>query len=181
MKHYRRFFALVLAGVLLLACTACSGGNEDKTAQPTDATTTVPDSTREPAPTDPSFDVTALFERLEGYWNAADKELGWFLQFSVQDGKHSLCSGVWGSETSGNGEMTGWQRTGEYEATMTFLFLASEGELARPETIVNLQLDYIGLESGGPIKMKLDKTVFGGNLEWNTFVYGGADWLTAHS
>jgi len=26
MKHYRRFFALVLAGALLLACAACGGG-----------------------------------------------------------------------------------------------------------------------------------------------------------
>ena len=32
MKHYRRFFALVLAGVLLLACAACGGGLSNKIA-----------------------------------------------------------------------------------------------------------------------------------------------------
>jgi len=43
MKHYRRFFVLMLAGVLLLACAACGGG-------PVDDTPPAKESTTEPLP-----------------------------------------------------------------------------------------------------------------------------------
>jgi len=121
----------------------------------------------------PDVDIVALFKRLEGYWNATSAQRGWYLRFAYQNGKPSLYSGVWDSEGSGFGVLTSGQSTGENKATLIFVFPASSGQLVRSETTVTLQIDLASLESSGPIKMKLDRVIFGGNAEWNTFEYGG--------
>jgi len=117
-----------------------------------------------------SFNANVLMGRLEGLWNVSDGESGWFLRFDAYQGFNS---GVWDSEGSGFGALTGGISTGENTAALTFVFPAWEGELARPETTVTMEIDFTDLDSGGTIEVKFDKTLFGGNEEWNTFVYGG--------
>jgi len=160
----KKLLALALALALTLTLAACFGGGDEPTRTTTEANTTTI-----PAVTDPNFDYLGLFERLEGVWNISSGESGWFLRFDAHQG---LYSGVWDSEGSGFGALTGGVSTGEKTAALTFLFPASEGELTRPETAVTMELDFTDLDGDKTIKVKLDKKIFGGNVEWNAFEYG---------
>ncbi|MDR2686312.1 MAG: hypothetical protein LBB75_01045 [Oscillospiraceae bacterium] len=178
----KKLLALALAILLTLGLAACSGGNG---GNPTQApTTTEPGTTQEattatvPVVTDPSFDYMGLFERLEGYWNAEVEEAGYTLRvfvrfhYNVYNGrKPSIYRGVWDSEGSDTGTLTGGRSTGENTAELAFLFPAvtEEGELAtHPEVTAVVSVDFSGLDDG-EIAIKINNYL--GNGIWYTYTY----------
>ena len=182
----KRFFALMLAGLLLLGLGACidSGGNKPTTT-PAPTTTDTPEPTAQivEAVIDPEFNAEALFKSLEGYWNTEIEEEGYTLRSFIRfhynehnDDKPSLYRGIWEAEGSDTGELIGGRSTGENIAELVFLFptLSKDGELpGHPELTTVATVDFSNLDSGGEITMKVNNYSVLGNGAWHTYTFGG--------
>jgi hypothetical protein len=115
--------------------------------------------------------VEVVWNRLSGYWTAAD---GLFVAFVYQDGIPGMTYGVWESEGAGFGELADGIATGEYTADLTIRFPATEAtemDDAKPEKVVTVTVDISGLDQDGKINIQVDGH---GNGEMFTYAYGGA-------
>jgi hypothetical protein len=99
---------------------------------------------------------------------------GLFVGLVWNEGLPCVTYGLWESEGSGFGELTGARASGEYEASLSFGFPALEADVlhdAIPETTVSILIDMSGLDRDGKINIKIENH---GGGEWHTYAYGGA-------
>ena len=167
----------LLACLLMCGLTACFGGggeNPTTTATPEQTTTEEPEFTTQivEAMIDPDFDAQTLFQRLKGFWNDSFEYPG-FMGFVYADGKPSLFSGIYESETNGIGTLIGGRENiGEGTVTLYFQFPAytNEDGYPVPERTEELQIDLTGIDNG---ELRIRRKTIWWTYEWSAYTYGG--------
>jgi len=197
MKKLLKISARVLALIIPLTLLAACAGNGESMTQPSDTSLS---ETREPSSTEPTetqesgtteiessstapdstestaFDAVAIFESLNGYWNATDEHFYWFVVFEYYNDQPCLTYGYWGGEGVGFGELKGGKRNADGTVELDFLF-PERGDGVNgpyPETLEKALLDLSGFERNGTVKMKIAN--HGGrdhSGDWYTYTYGG--------
>ena len=114
--------------------------------------------------------VDILWDRLGGFWTAADEQ---FVGFTFKDGEPCIEFGYFMTEHGFICRLTDARPTGEYKAELTVLIPAQEANMitdARDEMQIIVYLDAGDLHVDGKIKIKIDMQRSGG---WYTYMYGG--------
>jgi len=172
----KKLFAWLLAAALLLCLTACfdSGGDNPTTVPDTttaQTTAAAPEAT-EPPVIDPKFDATALFNRLEGFWNIWYPEGGnpGFVGFTDHEGKPGLYLGVWDGEGGYRGKLAGGQSIGEGKVALDFLVPAAVGQ-GISEYTMTIRFDIADIDDGDlGVQFEYPSGRLG---EWETYTYSG--------
>jgi hypothetical protein len=182
----KRYVPLLLCLALCVGCLALAACGAPA-QPPTESTTQPPAATQSPTPTaddqettaapkqtpasaGPAFDIAALFQRLEGYWNGMGSK---FVCFEYRNNRPFVSFGIWDSEGSGCFEVTGGQSTGKNKVALTIFIPAFPGDEAfdaHPERTETVDLDLTALERDGKIAVQRDSRYGGGD----TYTYGGA-------
>ena len=122
----------------------------------------------------PSSDaVDIIWDRLRGFWTAADNQ---FAGFTFNRGLPTIEYGYFRTEWYCIGELTGARSTGEYETMLTFYVPATEETMlseAREETWVSVYLDASNLPVNGKIRIKIDSQGNGGwyQYTWSNYSF----------
>jgi len=122
--------------------------------------------------------VDYLWDRLKGYWTAADNQ---FAGFTFNDGLPCVEFGYFETEWGCVGELTGAVPTGKYVATLKVLVPAQEANMisdARDEMRVDVYLDVSDLPVDGKIKIKIEMQANGG---WYQYNWGGNSLMDAYN
>ncbi|MCL1951476.1 MAG: hypothetical protein FWF60_01470 [Oscillospiraceae bacterium] len=189
----KRIIPALLACLLLLGLTACFGGGGDNPATTTEPTEEnfatqpieVERTTQPPEPeyttqvveviTDPGFDATALFKRLEGVWdhtyqNPEGNPIPGFTSFLYDNGKPILHRGVYDGEAGGVGTLRGGRENEDGTVTLYFLYPATDDNLngSLPERTDALQIDLANIDDG---KLRTRLTTIWHTYDWEDNTY----------
>jgi len=168
MKKFLIFILVLIMAMSFVACDPEPDPIDDPIDDPpvtentfADAVANLPDSDA----------VDVVWDRLAGYWSAADNL---FVAFTYQDGVAGIEYGLWQTEWWRFGALVDANSTGEYKSTLTIFIEAREASEmydALPEATEKIFIDLSGLEQDGKINIKVGNN---GDGDWHTYAYGGA-------